>query len=287
MKLSALIRQMAAAGAPPEAIAIAVEAIECAQNDALEQEAARRHAQAERKRRQRRGQQDDSVSRDGHGTVAGQSRDEDGTSPETKKVSPHPSKKTQTPTPVRDPKGSLTAPAGGDARSAGPRQSVDADFEAWWQGYPHKIGKAAALKAFRAALKSTDLETLTEGVRRYIRQKPADRAWCNPATWLNQQRWLDAPAEASAPASQPPVLPKAEALVLTNGKQVPRRTAVERCARFFRELSETGRRNWSPISAWFDDKPPDDPDTVYPPEIIAEARRLAAAGRQSQERAIA
>lgn len=285
MSIAALIRRMAEAGATPEAIAIAVEAIEQAQSDALEKDAARRHAQAERKRRQRHGRNSDDLSNPCHGTVTGQSRDGDVTSPETKKVSPHPSKKTQTPTPVRDPKGSLTAPAGGDVRSAGSRQSIDVDFEAWWQGYPHKIGKAAALKAFRAALKSADLDTLTEGVQRYIRQKPADRAWCNPATWLNQQRWLDAPAEASAPPSQPPALPKGEALVLRNGKEVPRRTAVERCVRFFRELSETGRRNWSPISSWFDDKPPDDPGTVYPPEIVAEAREMAA--RQQRERATA
>ncbi|MEM7312690.1 MAG: hypothetical protein AAF497_06020, partial [Planctomycetota bacterium] len=37
-------------------------------------------------------------------------------------------------------------------------------------------------------------ETLIKGVEAYIRDKPPDRAWCNPATWLNDERWLDIPA---------------------------------------------------------------------------------------------
>jgi hypothetical protein len=32
------------------------------------------------------------------------------------------------------------------------------------------------------------------GLRNYIRDKPPDRSWLNPATFLNQQRFLDAPA---------------------------------------------------------------------------------------------
>lgn len=66
MTIAELIRGMAAAGAPPEAIALAVEAIE-AKDAALE---ARRASDRERKRRQRSGQ-----SRDSHVTVTGQSED--------------------------------------------------------------------------------------------------------------------------------------------------------------------------------------------------------------------
>ena len=67
MSLSVMIRRMAEAGAPPEAIAIAVEEIEAVQA-ALN---ARRSADAERKRAQRKRLEYANVtghSRDSHGT---------------------------------------------------------------------------------------------------------------------------------------------------------------------------------------------------------------------------
>lgn len=69
------------------------------------------------------------------------------------------------------------------------------EFTQWWSIYPHKIGKGAAEKAFPKARKSASLEDLLSGLKRYIRDKPPDRDWCNPATWLNQQRWMDEPQE--------------------------------------------------------------------------------------------
>lgn len=68
-------------------------------------------------------------------------------------------------------------------------------FHEWWQSYPHKVGKAAAEKAYARAIKSgAEHDTLVQGVHRYRASKPPDRAWCNPATWLNQRRWEDEPA---------------------------------------------------------------------------------------------
>ena len=78
-------------------------------------------------------------------------------------------------------------PKGGD---------VDPEFSAWYERYPHKVGKAAAVKAFRKAKQSASLADLIAGVNRYIAAKPPDRAWCNPATWLNEERWKDQPAQA-------------------------------------------------------------------------------------------
>lgn len=75
------------------------------------------------------------------------------------------------------------------------RASVPNPFAVWWDKYPHKVGKGAAEKSFWKAIKQTDLQTLIDGLERYISTKPPDRAYCNPATWLNQQRWLDKPAE--------------------------------------------------------------------------------------------
>ena len=69
-----------------------------------------------------------------------------------------------------------------------------ADFDSWWDAYPHKVGKKAARKAYSVARKQADAATLLAGVAAYVSSKPQDRQWCNPATWLNQGRWEDQPA---------------------------------------------------------------------------------------------
>ncbi len=67
------------------------------------------------------------------------------------------------------------------------------DFGEFWRVYPHKVGKTAALKAFKNAMKSVAFEQLMVGLHAYV-NKTDDRPWCNPATWLNQGRWDDKPA---------------------------------------------------------------------------------------------
>ena len=80
-----------------------------------------------------------------------------------------------------------------ETRASRAPSNADA-FDRWWEGYPDKVGKGAARKAFTKALTKTSLDQLISGVERYKSTKPVDRPWCNPATWLNQERWLDAPA---------------------------------------------------------------------------------------------
>ena len=92
MNLAMLVRRMAEAGAPPEAIAIAIEAIEAAQSI----DAERRRKRAEQKakeRREKRGNGDPSP--DGSATVARQDGDSRPTHPLDKENPPHPLKKTQ------------------------------------------------------------------------------------------------------------------------------------------------------------------------------------------------
>ena len=70
---------------------------------------------------------------------------------------------------------------------------TDKCFEMFWQAYPKKVGKQAALKAFQRV--KTPVETLLTAIER---QKCGDQ-WSrengryipNPATWLNQGRWDD------------------------------------------------------------------------------------------------
>ena len=90
-------------------------------------------------------------------------------------------------------------------------REIEREFhETLWPGYPHKVGKADALRAFLTARKSAPLDEIMAGVQRYVETKPDDRNWCNPATFLRQQRWLDEPAPAPVPNGQSPPQPKGE-----------------------------------------------------------------------------
>jgi hypothetical protein len=71
------------------------------------------------------------------------------------------------------------------------------DFEAFWKIWPNKVGKPAALKAFRSAVKRAEPGVICDGVIAYERNKPPDRPWLNPATFLNQNRWEDRPAQVA------------------------------------------------------------------------------------------
>lgn len=94
--------------------------------------------------------------------------------------------------------------------------SVKPDFESeferqFWPAYPRRVGKGQALKAFRAARKQNDLETIMAGVRRYA----ASRQGENPeftkhaSTWLNGQCWLDeADSKFTAHRNEPPPKPR-------------------------------------------------------------------------------
>jgi hypothetical protein len=72
---------------------------------------------------------------------------------------------------------------------------VQSELEIFWASWPNKVGKPAALKALGSAIKrGATLESILAGVESYIRDKPPDRPWLNPATFLNQNRWEDQPA---------------------------------------------------------------------------------------------
>lgn len=203
--LADLIRGMASAGASPEAIAMAIEAIEATQT----KDAERRAKQAERKARSR------AKSRDSRVTVTGLSVDNP---PDGPPPSLHPSSPPLTP-PVPKPDGFET-----DARADGrvdlltlvpePQASRQApsfdrsarhEFETrFWPAYPHKVGKLAAEAAWLKAAKRPGfaIDAVLSALSRYAAAKPPDRAWCNPATWLNQGRWNDEPDDDSQPSRQ-------------------------------------------------------------------------------------
>lgn len=83
-----------------------------------------------------------------------------------------------------------------DAAASVTRDDWPADwFDLFWERYPNKVGKPKAQSALAAHRKrKTSFSEIMAGLDRYIRDKPPDRAWCNPLTWINQERWTDQPA---------------------------------------------------------------------------------------------
>lgn len=80
------------------------------------------------------------------------------------------------------------------------KTSLQDEFEQAWTRYPRKVSKGTALKAFRAARKIADLDTITAGVTRYA----AERSGADPkftkhfSSWLTARCWED---EAPPPHS--------------------------------------------------------------------------------------
>lgn len=75
-------------------------------------------------------------------------------------------------------------------------------FESFWSAYPKKVGRPAAVKAFRAAKLNGHLpEVLAD-----VEAKAGSEAWTkaggqfvpNPATYLNQRRWEDEGSRSAA-----------------------------------------------------------------------------------------
>jgi len=84
--------------------------------------------------------------------------------------------------------------------------TTDEQFEAFWRGFPRRIAKANARKAFMKAIKLTSLEVMLEAVTKYVACKPEYQDYCHPASWLNSQRWEDEwePQQPKAPKYAPP-----------------------------------------------------------------------------------
>lgn len=92
-------------------------------------------------------------------------------------------------TPARpEPKGQETSsPVGDDAPG---------DFTEFWQQYPRKVGKQAAIKAYRKARKLASAADILAGTIRFAAEREgADEQYtAHPASWLNAGRWEDEPS---------------------------------------------------------------------------------------------
>jgi uncharacterized protein YdaU (DUF1376 family) len=106
----------------------------------------------------------------------------------------------------------------------------EALFESqFWVFYPNKVGKQDALKAFlKARKRGVEVQTIVAGMQRYIREKPPDRNWMNPATFLNGDRFDDQPASANLRTNSPagPAPTGDDAVVTGMARALERRRAA-------------------------------------------------------------
>lgn len=80
-------------------------------------------------------------------------------------------------------------------KAAKAKPAYPAAFEVFWKPYPRKVGKDAALKAWKAAVKRDTPEAITEGAVKFAalckrKATPEDKI-PHPSTWLNAGRWRD------------------------------------------------------------------------------------------------
>src|SRR5204863_4800294 len=62
---------------------------------------------------------------------------------------------------------------------------VRSTFEEFWNTYPRKAAKGAAIAAWKAALRRADAETIIEGARQYSEDPNRDPEFtAHAATWL-------------------------------------------------------------------------------------------------------
>jgi biotin operon repressor len=78
------------------------------------------------------------------------------------------------------------------------RTYSDLQFEEFWNYYPKKVDKGAAIRAFKKALKTHSATDVIEGAQRYAEDPnlPEKQYIKNPATWLNAEAWNNGPLPA-------------------------------------------------------------------------------------------
>jgi uncharacterized protein YdaU (DUF1376 family) len=89
-----------------------------------------------------------------------------------------------------------------------PTPQGDDGFNLFWQEVPRKVNKGQAVKAYRAALKKVDAETIRQGMIAYSASVAGKDAQyiAHPSSWLSGERWADetAPAKARTWREKPP-----------------------------------------------------------------------------------
>jgi hypothetical protein len=176
MKLSAVIRELIAAGVSGDALVAAVERIEAAAAP-VKASGAERQARY----RARKAESDDVTSRD--------------VTPVTEALPPLSSPPLSPQTPNNPPP--IIPPNPDISRGLAVAKTGDGRFDEFWAAYPRRTGKEAARKAWCAARKrDVTADHIITAARRYAEHPPDDPTFIpHPATWLNGGRYDDEPME--------------------------------------------------------------------------------------------
>jgi hypothetical protein len=124
------------------------------------------------------------------------------------------------------------------------KENVAQDFEIFWKAYPKKVGKKAALRAFKKAfanIKGLTLDTLLKAIETQKQslqwQKDNGQFIPYPASWLNGERWNDEPSQPPAACAPQSLAPPTESEAIAYGQSMGFKTGRE----FYKTFSE---RNW-------------------------------------------
>lgn len=102
---------------------------------------------------------------------------------------------------THNPSTTSTAATRGETTTKTP--TFDREFAEFWDAYPNKSSKPAAVKAWAKAIKGgADPRALIDGAARYRDDPNRDAGFtAYPATWLNNERWNDPPLAPRGRAS--------------------------------------------------------------------------------------
>jgi hypothetical protein len=66
-------------------------------------------------------------------------------------------------------------------------------FDEFWKIYPRRVGKQAAIRMYKRALKLTTAEKILRAAKSYASEREGKEMQftAHPATWLNAGRWDD------------------------------------------------------------------------------------------------
>lgn len=83
--------------------------------------------------------------------------------------------------------------ADGDVEGDGEGDVDAGGFAEFYDLFPRKVGRGQAAKAYKAALKKTDAETILDGLRAQLPTfaKAEQKFIPHASTWLNGERWAD------------------------------------------------------------------------------------------------
>ena len=136
-----------------------------------------------------------------------------------------------------------------------------AAFDRFWAAWPNKVSRPAAVRAFKRH--AHEIDEILAGVKRYIRDKPADRQWKNPATFLNQESWHDRPAPPSGGLFSVEAIPGDPIVELPGGLRWPESRIKAQLAAY-----RDNPRSWIDMIG----PPPGHPGCRIPKHLLEQAR---------------